>query len=527
MENFNLEENIIHSQETCNLLINDINSSNSSISDQNKLFYLSHPIHTEMVNFNLIKEEVHYEFKIVFRDEKWLIKKTLTEIKNLIKSLINLKYVFVNESYFQSLDLSNLKEINLNIINFLRYINYRCDIMSHIICRDFFEFSKSLDPEEVTNSIKKENFELVFNFKVEESDMTMSDFLYDSDLGLLMLGLEDLSYFTRIGRFWSLIDYEILGNFYVFQRVFDNQKRPYFRKCIIKNFDTRVSKIELCSDKNKIYLGLENGVIQIFNINIINKSQNIELNEKIIAINEGNHFKYLTERVTGIQTYLDFLFISSKDNKLLILDISQSIPLIKFNGSLKKRIAGKGHICSIKIEQQIKKLFVLTITNKILIFDIVVNSTFIDTESSNEIKIEFFNEIDASSNIKNMFVKNSSIFLALEDKINIYSWNKENQLLLNEFPLDGSLKDNLSYSSKYVRVNYLNYISSISYFTDMKLFVLGLIDGTILTLNSRSLEVSFAKKVTDHPIRKFILLEENYIIIAGDERGNIFFFKLG
>ncbi len=147
--------------------------------------------------------------------------------------------------------------------------------MSNVICREFFDFSKSTNSEDLLNSLKRENLELVFNFKVEELDLTMSDFLYDSELGLLIVGLEDLSYFTRIGRFWSLIDYEVLGNFYVFQRVFDKEKRPYFRKCIVKNFDARLSKLELNPLNNKIYLGMENGAIQIFNINIIDKNKYI------------------------------------------------------------------------------------------------------------------------------------------------------------------------------------------------------------------------------------------------------------
>ena len=35
-------------------------------------------------------------------------------------------------------------------------------------------------------------------------------------------------------------------------------------------------------------------------------------NEKIIAISEGNNFKFLNDRITGIQTYENFIFVSSK-----------------------------------------------------------------------------------------------------------------------------------------------------------------------------------------------------------------------
>ena len=73
MENFNLDENIIPLQETSNLV-------RKNPSPENKSFHLSNPIFTEMLNFSTDKDEVYYEFKIAFKDEKWVIKRNLTEI---------------------------------------------------------------------------------------------------------------------------------------------------------------------------------------------------------------------------------------------------------------------------------------------------------------------------------------------------------------------------------------------------------------------------------------------------------------
>jgi hypothetical protein len=560
MDSLNLEDESAYISETSHLNTNKLpykykyqsESENSSLSSLKKEFHLSNPIFTEMINFNLSKDDILYELSISYKNEKWIINRSLLEIKNLINSLQNLKYVFFNENYFKNLSIttnSNIKEINKNILNFLRYINYRCDILSNIITRDFFEFNKCSEPNELLNIIKRENLEQIFNFKIEESDMTLSNYIYDSDTGLLILGLEDVSYLSRIGRFWTLIDYEILGNLFVFQRVFDSESRPYFRKLIFKNFDARVSKLDLNLQHNKIFVGLENGAVQIFNINKIDKNMNSkpskpssnmnELSsqeEKIIAINEGNNFRYLNDRITGLQCYLDFLFISNRENKLIILNYSQITPVIKFNGSLKKRIMGKGHINDIKIDSNLKKLFVITVTDKILIYDIITCNKFnTNSESTLDVKIEFFHEIDTSGNIKNTFIKGNSIFIALENKIQIFNLgnnnllNKDKQVEIKEnlIPLDGSLEEGISYSSKFVKLEYFSFISAVCFFTDMKLIILGLVNGTILALNSRSIEVIFAKKISEHQIKNLILLEENYIVIAGDEKGNVFFFKFG
>jgi hypothetical protein len=553
MDSLNLEDESAYISETSQLNVNKLpykyESENSSQSNIKKEFNLSNPIFTEMINFNLSKDDIIYELSITYKNEKWTINRSLSEIKNLINSLQNLKYVFFNENYFKNLSITsntNIKEINKSILNFLRYINYRCDILSNVITRDFFDFNKCSEPHELLNVIKRDNLDQIFNFKIEESDMTMSNFIYDSETGLLIIGLEDVSYLSRIGRFWTLIDYEILGNLFVFQRVFDNENRPYFRKLILKNFDARVSKLELNLQHNKIFVGLENGAVQIFNINKIDRnshskpsSQSNDLptyEEKIIAINEGNNFRYLNDRITGLQCYLDFLFISNKENKLIILDYCQSTPEIKFNGSLKKRISGKGHINEIKIDSNLKKLFVITITDKILIYDIVTCNKFnTNSESTLDVKIEFYHEIDTSGNIKNTFIKGTSIFIALENKIQIFNLgnpnllSKDKQVEINEnlIPLDGSLQEGISYSSKFVKLDYFTFISAVCFFTDMKLIILGLVNGTILALNSRSVEVIFARKISEHPIKNLILLEENYIVIAGDEKGNVFFFKFG
>jgi len=599
-------------------------------------FILSNPLKTELLDFNIKNGDIEFEIEIMYKSEKWKLIKKLSEIISLIKKLKSENFTFIKESYFlkyldlyfYDLNLSDnnlLSEINENCKKFLKYINYRFDILISSNTKEFFKINNFSFKEEFTKILKAENLEQIYNFQIENSDMTLSDFAYNSELGLLVLGLEDCSVLSTIGRFWSLIDYEVLGSVLFYQRVYDKNDRPYFRKITIKSFDARVSKILISIDQNKIYIGLDNGTIQIFLINFISKNMNANknsseeilnskcefinshehentfniksikdktnnynsdeekhiLNENnklidiqknkfltntnlssnikqtrnleeentiIIVINEGLIFKPLIERITGLDIFENFLFISSKDNKLVILDVAYNKPELRFNGSLKKRMEGKGHIKEIFIDKKSKNLFVMTVTDKVLIYKLTIinkNNISIDTCLNNkmvnhtDIKIEYFNEINTIDNIKNYFLGNYNLFIATENKIQVCdlkkikefsnSNNTSNWDDSNIIPFDGSLDDGISISSKFVSFEYSqgSYITSVSYFCDMKLIILGLYNGNLIAVSSKSLEVLFAKKISENPIVKMILLEEKYVVIISDEKGNIFFYQFG
>ena len=545
-------------------------------------FILSNPLKTEIIKFNIKNGELEYEIQILYKSEKWRLIKKLSEIVNLVKILKTESFSFLNESYFKNLqydlDLNNsnkIREINSNVLNLLNYINYRYDVLLNSNTKEFFKINNFSFNQELTQTLQAENLQQIYNFKIEDSDMTLSDFSYDPDLGLLILGLEDISILSTIGRFWSLIDYEILGSILFYQRVYDKNDKPFFRKIVNKNFDARVSKIEICIEKNIVYVGLDNGTIQVFNVNMIekNKKKNIynkiennknnlsvtentikEINldstqennkniseeeDKFIVINEGIIFKPLNERITGLALFKKFLFISSKDNKLVILDIENNKPELKFNGSLKKRMEGKGHIKQIFIDKKTKNLFVITATDKVLIYKLCLTTNLKDDSSIVDIKIEFLNEINTVDNIKNYFLGNYNLFLATENKIQVcdikkikdFSNNLNSKIgeEANIIPFDGSLDEGISVSSKFLQLEYSqgNYITSMSYFCDMKLIVLGLSSGILVALSSKSLEVMFSMKISEYSLNKMILLEENYVVLISDEKGNIFFYKFG
>jgi uncharacterized protein YuzE len=197
--------------------------------------------------------------------------------------------------------------------------------------------------------------------------MTLSDFDYDPNTGIFISSLEDISFFSRIGRFWSLIDYEILGNLYIFQRVYDNKKKPYFKKLAAKNFDARVSKIALATHAGKIIVGLENGAIMLFTTHILPNLKKDETSNEdhLITVSDGVTFRHFTERITGISVISDVFIAISKENKIMIIDIVDHNEVL-FSASIKKRIEGKGYSNTIIYDDVQKRLFISTITDVFL-----------------------------------------------------------------------------------------------------------------------------------------------------------------
>ena len=61
----------------------------------------------------------------------------------------------------------------------------------------------------------------------------------------------------------------------------------------------------------------------------------------------------------------------------------------------------------------------------------------------------------------------------------------------------------------------------------MKIIILGLSTGTIMSINIETFEVVYSRKISENSINNIILLEENYVIIVGDSKGITYFFELG
>jgi len=489
-------------------------------------YTLSNPMFSDIISYSYNNNNITYDIQISFKNQKWQIKRTYIEVQKYMESLHNLKYLFLPK--LLPISESGIKETNKSVLQFLRYLNYRFDILSNSITSVFFDYSKLTT---LITDISNENLNQIYNFQLGDlNGMTLSDCIYDFDSGLLIIGLENVSFLASIGRFWSLIEYDVLGSLFIYQRLYDKEKRPYFRKLINKNFDARISKLDMCKDKNKFFVALDNGSIMIFNINKIDKTKysGDEDDFKLIVISDGHIFRYLSDRITGIANNSEILFAIGKENKLIVVNYLQNCELL-FSGTIKKRIEGKGYPDNILYEPNSKRIIINTITNIILVYTFSSSTKFTENTARNEFKIDFLLEINCESNIKNIFVSNAVLVIGLETKVQFINFNsKNNDFESNIIPFDGSFGNEISNSSKFLILKYYsNSITTVCYINHLKLLFLGLSDGGLVAFSSKSFEVIFAKKISNSSITKLILLEENEVLLAGDENGNVNFYKLG
>ncbi len=154
---------------------------------KNADFILSNPLKTEITNFNIKNDELEFEIEIMYKAEKWKLIKKLSEIIFLIKNLKSENFAFLNEAYFikdldyyyQDLDLRNsavISKINEHVKKLLNYINYRYDVLLSNNTKDFFKINTFPFNSQFNKILKAENLEQIFNFQIEASDMTLSDF---------------------------------------------------------------------------------------------------------------------------------------------------------------------------------------------------------------------------------------------------------------------------------------------------------------------------------------------------------------
>lgn len=530
---------------------------------ESKEIIFSNPINTEILDIEFDqynRNELKILLKVSFGNKKIEIWKSLNEIKIFFETLKKMNFSLLptlSDILDKFSNNNNKKELIDQFSIMFKYLNYRFDILSTDVANHFFTLTDKnnktdnflneeeyfIEPnhnhnensnfnynKEIIELSLKETLDLTYSFKLDDNDMTLSDFVYNTELGLLAITFEDKSILSSIGRFWSLVDYEVLGSLYVYQRLFSAERKPYFKRILVKNFDTRVSKVEFSLLSNKLIIGLENGVVQLFNIKYVKQIKNMldEDEERIFNINEGNNFHYLKERITGLAMYDEYLIVVSRDNKLIIVDIFSRILEVKFNGSLSKRIEGKGYICGIIVDERSKMLLMRTITNKIIIYDIITEDIIdFDNKTKSEIKINFKQDIETPKNIKNFHFSKLNLYVALDDMVIIYAINNGQLTETNRIPFNGTIDSSVSYSAKYLKLDYRSYISAVNYYTAQKLLVVGLCNGVIIAINTRSMEVIYSRFIESSPITKLQLLDDNGIIIKSNELGSINFFKFG
>jgi hypothetical protein len=386
----------------------------------------------------------------------------------------------------------------------------------------------------LTKYIKQNIFEINFQFNAKSSSgvineeavrkgFNLSDIYFENESGLLILGYSDNSILSVIGKFWSIIESEVLSKVVIYQRQFDTNDKAYFTQKIFKNFDVRISKISINKTVNKILIGFENGTVQLFNINYIENIR--KTSSQLIAITEGIKFKYLNDRISSFVSLDEYTFISSYENKIMVikfdLELQTSDPLISLNASAKKRMEGKGIIKELKINENLGKLFIISNSRIVLIYHYKIN------QEKSEVAISFYFMINYEESIFCSYLCDNVLFSCFKNIIvysNIEKGEVESYTKLIELTDKINFKNK---SSNYLSIGYQNSIKCLLFLNKNNYIVLGLESGTLLILNSKTYEITYAKRLSTESIIKLDIIQEQNIIVVGDNLGTINFITIG
>ena len=451
---------------------------------------------------------------VMFKDKKYQIQFMLTEFEQFIESLSHLNYTFLPGKKI------NRIKVKEDIQSKLNFLSTRFDILSCELSKIFFKLNNFDSLSSFKELVTENNIKLLYKFKEKEGDssldFTSSDMKYDTNTGLLMLSYEDNTILSSIGKFWSLIDSDIAGSISIYQRLFDTNNKPYFTKKLTKCFDVKASKIDINSYIDVIFVGFENGIVHSF---IVRR------NDSVINIIEGIQFKYFTTRITSFSFYNNFTFIAGAENKILVVQLTdetkRNVEVI-VNASVKKRMEGKGIIKELIIQKDSNKLYIISSTNLILVYDIII-------QNENSLIIKYAFSFLAENTIKSIYIKASCLFISTINKIQFVNTLQRdtNNFIQDVIPLDGSNTKSTNNSLSFININNGISIQSIVFFPQMKIIILGLSTGTIMSINIETFEVVYSRKISENSINNIILLEENYVIIVGDSKGITYFFELG
>jgi len=489
----------------------------------------------KLKNFNMNNKTFNIE--ICFENDKYIRESSLNDLKDYLLNIRALKFTFLPP--FQRLE-QNLffniseNEITLKIQNILNYLSCRNDILNCPLSKTFFNFEMCGNFSKLIKYIKKDIFEINFQFNAKSTTgvineeavrkgFNLSDMYFDNDSGLLILGYSDNSILSAIGKFWSIIDSDILGKVVIYQRQFDTNDKAYFTQKIFKNFDVRISKVSINKNVNKILIGFENGTIQLFNINYIDNIR--KTSSKLIAVTEGIKFKYLNDRISSFFSIDEYTFISNFENKIMVikfdLEIQSTDPLIALNASARKRMEGKGIIKELKINENLGKLFIISNSRVVLIYNYKI------IQDKGEVVISFHFMISYEDTIFSTYLCDSILFTCFKNVI-CYSNIEKGEIEKYTIMIELNDKNNIkNYSSNYLSIGYQNSIKCLLYLNKINYIVLGLESGTLLILNNKNYEIIYAKRLSTEPIIKLDFIDEQKIIVTSDNLGTIFFITIG
>ncbi|CAG9323105.1 unnamed protein product [Blepharisma stoltei] len=403
--------------------------------------------------------------------------------QKLNSDLVYLPELPVTEIY--SYELSHLESIQRLLNKLFEEIGNRPDIMSHPLIEEFFSVPQEARVVSSTPS-------LTHNFQASDK-FSVSGIACIPKEKLILASLEDASYLPQLGKLWSLIEPQELGEIMFIGRDSD---------LYIINGQQSKENVTCCfwhEQSSEAVFGFESGSIALCSTNRIltPNSQGTFDNEKL-NFGEIKLSKLHGAKVVCIRAIDNLIISISVDN---FLKVSQSInghlePV--GGGSLRQRL-GDARLISLAVDQKSKKIFLGTSINRILIYVLPSPSP------------KYLESITTKNDgpISCIDVRWGNIFVGDGNELIIYpNCPNTKQSAIFQLPEE---------NGKVVKSRYL---------VDQEKIIVGFSNGNIIIWHSISGRILSAFKACDSEITDLDIDEEENILVVSSKLGEIRVFNL-
>lgn len=89
--------------------------------------------------------------------------------------------------------------------------------------------------------------------------------VYDIQQGTLAVIIQNRSELSKIGRVWSIIEPEILGEFRLFSRKTDSNGRVVYQQSLVKQYEQKVLSLCYQQDQSRFVYGFHSGKLAVHN----------------------------------------------------------------------------------------------------------------------------------------------------------------------------------------------------------------------------------------------------------------------
>eukprot|EP00357_Protocruzia_adherens_P002734 CAMPEP_0114982988 /NCGR_PEP_ID=MMETSP0216-20121206/6441_1 /TAXON_ID=223996 /ORGANISM="Protocruzia adherens, Strain Boccale" /LENGTH=539 /DNA_ID=CAMNT_0002344903 /DNA_START=125 /DNA_END=1744 /DNA_ORIENTATION=- len=439
---------------------------------------------------------LNFIIELDFKDNNWRIYRPYEKFEELLIDLSsdfallpNIPPRYPSEYELSPQDVDDREEA---LDQVLQEILKRRDILADDRAIAWFEFA--------TQGIKYPKIKptSVTHVPSVEDNLTISKFYYSSDRGVLTTVYEDMSFLSKFGKMWSIIDKSQIGAYVFWRRVISSETNlPTFDKVTDKVYEQRVTTLLACPDMKKFFLAFDSGSILIIN-DVSEEGYN--------AYEEDDTIKLQSDRIMDMQMLNGKIVLISYGNALKIFDpIKREIV---GGGSLKARL-GDRNLHSLLVDERSSRIYLGTSANLMLIYNL----------EGNQPKYAGSLRSKNQGPIQTMHIDRGNLFSA--DGQDITTWSillSKNEKLPKNTAVFSLPKESASHFEDAV-------VTSIANVSDHSLLFAGYSNGIMIVWNTKNGHVVSSFHAHSDRVTQISYLADRDVLISSSN--NLKFWKVG